>query len=64
MPTTSRRPPQDEPETSEPEFPTLSRIRAYDRQQHIAAGLAMGLSREEAERHADEETAERSDGQP
>lgn len=48
-------------EKEEPTFPELTKIRAYDRQQHIAAGLAMGLTREEAEKHADDELAERSE---
>lgn len=41
--------------TREPEFPTLTKIRAFDRQQHIQRSLEAGLSREEAERHADQE---------
>lgn len=45
----------------EPELPNLTKIRAMDRQQHIAKALEMGLSREEAERHADEDLREREE---
>jgi hypothetical protein len=37
----------------------LQRLRDFDRQQHIQKGLEAGLSREEAERHADEDLASR-----
>lgn len=42
-------------EKSEPTLPNLTAIRAYDRQQHIQKSLEAGLSRDEAERHADDE---------
>lgn len=41
--------------TDEPEFKELQKIRAFDRQQHIQKALEAGMSREEAERHADDE---------
>ena len=44
--------------TAEPEFPTLTAIRDFDRQQHIQKSIEAGLSREEAERHADEHDRE------
>ena len=42
----------------------LEKIRAFDRQQHIQKAMEMGLTREEAERHADEEVGERGDARP
>lgn len=39
---------------SDPEFPNLTAMRAFDRQQHVQRSMEAGLSREEAERHADE----------
>lgn len=47
---------QDSMRTREPEFPELTRMQAIDRQHHIQKCLEMGMSREEAERHADEHT--------
>lgn len=52
------------PDTSEPTFPELTKLRAYDREQHIKRAMEAGLSREEAERHADEDLASRDDGHP
>lgn len=37
----------------------LDELRAFDRQQHIQKGLEAGLSREEAEHHADEDMKDR-----
>lgn len=45
----------------EPEFRALTRVRDFDRQQHIQKALEAGMTREQAERHADEELAERKD---
>lgn len=42
----------------------LQKLRDFDRQQHIQKGIEAGLSREEAERHADEDLSERDDSQP
>ena len=50
---------QDSMRMREPEFPELTRMQAIDRQHHIQKGLEMGMSREEAERHAEEHTRER-----
>lgn len=47
--------------TREPDFPELTKIRAHDRQLHIQKAIEMGMTREEAERHADDELAERWD---
>lgn len=44
----------------EPDFPNLTAMNAYDRQAHIERGLAAGLTREQAEKHADEHRPERS----
>lgn len=52
---------QDSREMREPDFPEISRMRATDRQLHIQKLLEAGLSREEAERHADEHMDERVD---
>lgn len=49
-------------EKREPEFRELTKIQAFDRQQHIQKALEMGMSREEAERHADAEMEERTEG--
>jgi len=48
----------------EPGFPMLTRLRAMDRQDHIQKGLEAGLDREQAEKHADEDLAEREDERP
>lgn len=48
----------------DPEFPELAERRAFDRQAHIARSLEAGLSREEAEKHADEDLADRVDTLP
>lgn len=45
----------------EPDFPNLSKMQAQDRQQHIQKSIEAGLSREEAERHADEDLKDRDD---
>lgn len=46
----------------------LDELRTFDRQQHIQRSMDAGLSREEAERHADEDMADRDreghDGRP
>ena len=44
----------------EPEFPQLTKLKAFDRQAHIERALAAGLTREQAEKHADEHVADRS----
>jgi hypothetical protein len=46
---------------TEPAFPELTKLRANDRQQHIQKALDAGMTREEAERHADEDLRERDD---
>ena len=48
-------------ETKEPDFPELTRLKAFDRQQHIQKSIEMGMSREEAERHADHDLKDRDD---
>lgn len=45
--------------TAEPEFPQLTKIRAMDRQLHIERAMEMGMSREEAERHAEHDLNDR-----
>lgn len=45
----------------DPEFPELTKIKAYDRQRHVERTLEMGGDREQAEQHADEEVGERND---
>lgn len=50
-------------DTKEPEFPELTRLRAFDRQMHIQKSIEMGMSREEAERHADHDLEDRDDAQ-
>lgn len=45
----------------DPEFPQLAKRKDFDRQQHIQKALEAGMTREQAERHADEELAERKD---
>jgi hypothetical protein len=39
-------------------FPNLAAEREWDREQHIRRAMASGLTRRQAERHADEELAE------
>ena len=46
-------------EMKEPDFPELTRIKAFDRQMHIQKSLEMGMSREEAERHAEHDLKDR-----
>lgn len=42
-------------EKKTPELPELNKARAFDREEHIRRGMAAGLTREQAERHADED---------
>lgn len=51
-------------DTREPDFPNLTKIRDQDRELHIQKAMEMGMSRKEAERHADEDLSERDDGSP
>lgn len=48
-------------ETREPDFPQLTRIKAFDRQMHIQKSIEMGMSREEAERHAEHDLEDRDE---
>ncbi|MEA3201376.1 MAG: hypothetical protein QOE90_2804 [Thermoplasmata archaeon] len=43
------------------ELPELTKLRAYDRQEHIRRAMDAGMTREQAERHADEDLRERAD---
>lgn len=52
------------PKMAEPELPQLTKLRDFDRQQHIQKAIEMGMSREEAERHADHDLADRDEGEP
>lgn len=45
-------------DTREPELREIQRLRTFDRQQHVQKSIEAGLSREEAERHADEHARE------
>ncbi len=47
-----------------PDLPELKKARDFDREWHIRKGIEAGLSRAEAERHADEDLAERDDATP
>lgn len=47
--------------TTEPEFPNLTAMAAFDRQQHIQRSIEAGLTREQAEKHADEHLHERDE---
>lgn len=49
--------------TAEPEFPELTKMKAQDRQLHIERAIEMGMSREEAERHADHDLADREESE-
>ncbi|HVL49867.1 MAG TPA: hypothetical protein VM889_15025 [Candidatus Thermoplasmatota archaeon] len=42
----------------------IERLRRMDREAHVRKAMEAGLSREAAERHADEELADRDDGHP
>jgi predicted transcriptional regulator len=42
-------------------FPNLAAARDLDRAQHIQRAMANGLTRKQAEKHADEELAEHDD---
>lgn len=46
-------------DTKEPDFPELTRLRDFDRQMHVQKSLEAGLSREEAEAHADHDLQSR-----
>jgi hypothetical protein len=50
-------------DTSEPTFPNITRRKAFDRQQHIQKSLEMGMTREEAEKHADADLADREEAE-
>ena len=41
--------------------PELTKLQAFDRQMHIERSMEAGLTREEAERHADSDLADRDD---
>jgi hypothetical protein len=47
--------------TKEPDFPELSKAREFDREEHIRRSMAAGMTRQQAERHADEDLRERDD---
>ena len=56
--------PAKKPSTAKPsvqdddeQFPTLAAQRAWDRAEHIRRAMAAGMTREQAERHADQELA-------
>lgn len=48
----------------DPDFPEIAKRRAFDREAHIARGIAAGLSRAETEKHADEDLREHADDAP
>ena len=50
-------------EKKEPDFPNLTAMQAQDRQFHIERAMEMGMSREEAERHADHDLADRDENE-
>ena len=47
--------------TREPEFKELTKLRDFDRAMHIERSLEAGMTRAEAERHADEDLSDRDD---
>jgi len=47
--------------TRDPELRELTKLKAFDRQMHIERSLEAGMTREDAERHADEHIRERDD---
>lgn len=47
----------------EPELKEITARRAHDRQWHIERGLEAGLSREEAEAHAEADLRDRDEGE-
>ncbi|HET6404086.1 MAG TPA: hypothetical protein VFH78_05525 [Candidatus Thermoplasmatota archaeon] len=49
--------------TADPEFPQLTQIKAQDRQFHIERAIEMGMSREEAERHAEHDLEDREESE-
>lgn len=44
---------------AKPRYPNMEARREWDRQEHVRRGRAMGLTRKQAQRHADEEIQER-----
>lgn len=48
-------------EMKEPDFPELTKMQAFDRRMHIEKSIEMGMSREEAEAHADDDMSGRDD---
>lgn len=46
------------PKDIDTQFPNLAADRRWDREQHIRAAMAMGLTRQEAEQHADADMKE------
>jgi hypothetical protein len=50
-------------EKKEPTFPNLTAMQADDRKHHIERAMAMGMTREEAERHADHDLADRDEAE-
>jgi hypothetical protein len=49
------------PTLKETEFPNLEAERAFDREEHIRRAMLAGMDRAQAERHADEDMAERDE---
>jgi hypothetical protein len=45
----------------EAKYPNLAAERAFDRAEHIKRAMAAGMTRREAERHADEDMADHED---
>lgn len=46
----------------EPTFPNLEAERKFDREEHIRRAMANGMSRAQAEQHADEDMREHAEG--
>lgn len=42
-------------ETKEPDFPNLTAMEAQNKEHHVERGLDAGLTREQAERHAEDD---------
>ena len=52
---TSRHADVGKAERKEPDFPNLTAMERQNREHHVQRGLDAGLTREQAERHADED---------
>jgi hypothetical protein len=50
--------------TEEERYPNMAAERAWDRAQHVRRGMAMGLTKKEAQRHANADLNDATEPEP